>query len=61
VTDPEKQRSVLKTGMASYNAEVFERGKREIEVSFQQSYDSTHWEAYMQSASVKHNGRPIPN
>ena len=59
MTEPKKRQSELKAAMTSYDAEVFERGKREIEVSFQQSYDSTHWEAYMQSAAVKHDDRPV--
>lgn len=50
----------LEQGMREYDAEVFERGRREIEVSFQQSYASTHWDAYLESASVKQSHRPIP-
>nr|POE93534.1 fad-dependent monooxygenase cctm [Quercus suber] len=45
--------SPLTDRMSSYDMEVLERGKREIEMSCQQAYASTHWDSFLRSPAVQ--------
>lgn len=52
--------STLRTAISAYDAEMFERGEREIAVSYEQSYASTHWNEYMKSTTVRFGHLPVP-
>ena len=50
----------LGTAIDKYDAEVLHRGSREIKISAEQAWRSTHWEAYLESAAVKYGMQKIP-
>ena len=52
--------STLRLAVGGYDAEMFSRGEREIAVSFEQSYANTHWNQYMNSATVVFGHLPVP-
>lgn len=50
----------MSTALAEYDEEVFERGKLEMETSAKQAFSATHFEEYLESASVKYGVKPLP-
>lgn len=51
----------LQSQIQTYDLDVFERGKREIEASYKQGYAATHWDTYMDSPMVKHGHDQVRN
>ena len=51
----------FKTAVDLYDKEVFGRGKREIEISYQQSYAHPHWDVYMRSTTGRHGDCAMSN
>lgn len=48
------------TALAEYDEEVFERGKLEMETSAKQAFSATHFDEYLESASVRYGLKPLP-
>lgn len=44
----------LAAAIDAFDEEVFQRGKREINISAEQGYAATHWEKYLDSPVLKH-------
>lgn len=51
-------REKMKKNLDEYDRAVFARGKKEMELSYEQAYKSMHWDEYLSSPNVKVGHQP---